>query len=70
MILSDKVELPFQNVIDYTQFSIKWPSTKIGPELLDYLQSIPGDLIILSIPIIMSILLVLSNTEISFDQTK
>ncbi|XP_039138956.1 probable glucuronosyltransferase Os03g0107900 isoform X1 [Dioscorea cayenensis subsp. rotundata] len=45
VILSDKVELPFQNVIDYTQFSIKWPSTKIGPELLDYLQSIPDEVI-------------------------
>lgn len=42
VILSDQVELPFQNVIDYTQISIKWPSTRIGPELLDYLQSIPG----------------------------
>ncbi|XP_068665806.1 probable glycosyltransferase At5g25310 [Aristolochia californica] len=43
VILSDQVELPFQNVIDYTQISIKWPSTRIGPELLDYLQSIPDE---------------------------
>ncbi|KAL5982651.1 hypothetical protein ACLOJK_016726 [Asimina triloba] len=43
VILSDQVELPFQNVIDYTQMSIKWPSTRISSELLDYLQSIPGD---------------------------
>ncbi|XP_010260508.1 PREDICTED: probable glucuronoxylan glucuronosyltransferase F8H [Nelumbo nucifera] len=43
VILSDQVELPFQNVIDYTQISIKWPSTRIGPELLDYLQSIPNE---------------------------
>lgn len=42
MILSDEVELPFQNVVDYTQISIKWPSTRIGPELLQYLESIPG----------------------------
>lgn len=42
VILSDQAELPFQNVIDYTQISIKWPSTHIGTELLDYLESIPG----------------------------
>ncbi|KAF8377114.1 hypothetical protein HHK36_030487 [Tetracentron sinense] len=41
VILSDQVELPFQNVIDYTQISIKWPSNRIGPQLLEYLQSIP-----------------------------
>ncbi|XP_024024998.1 probable beta-1,4-xylosyltransferase IRX10 [Morus notabilis] len=41
VIMSDQIELPFQNVIDYTQISIKWPSTRIGPELLEYLESIP-----------------------------
>ncbi|XP_004237727.1 probable beta-1,4-xylosyltransferase IRX10 [Solanum lycopersicum] len=41
VILSDQAELPFQNVIDYSQISIKWPSTHIGTELLDYLESIP-----------------------------
>ncbi|CAN6475806.1 unnamed protein product [Victoria cruziana] len=40
VILSDKVELPFQNIIDYTQISIKWPATRIGVELLEYLESI------------------------------
>lgn len=44
VILSDQVELPFQNVVDYTQISIKWPSTVIGPELLEYLASIPGEI--------------------------
>lgn len=43
VILSDQVELPFQNVIDYSQTSIKWPSTRIGPELLEYLASIPDE---------------------------
>ncbi|WCJ43433.1 Exostosin family protein [Euphorbia peplus] len=43
VILSDEAELPFQNVIDYTQISIKWPSTQIGLELLEYLQSIPDE---------------------------
>lgn len=45
MILSDKAELPFQNVIDYTQVSIKWPSSQTGPQLLKYLESIPDTLI-------------------------
>ena len=44
MIISDQVELPFQNVIDYTQISIKWPSTQIGPQMLEYLESIPGQI--------------------------
>ncbi|KAH7529505.1 hypothetical protein FEM48_Zijuj05G0191000 [Ziziphus jujuba var. spinosa] len=43
VILSDQAELPFQNVIDYTQISIKWPSTQIGPQLLQYLESIPDE---------------------------
>lgn len=45
VILSDQIELPFQNVVDYTQISIKWPLTRIGPELLEYLESIPDKLI-------------------------
>ena len=45
VILSDEVELPFQNVVDYTRISIKWPSTQIGPELLQYLESIPGEML-------------------------
>ncbi|KAF8411684.1 hypothetical protein HHK36_004242 [Tetracentron sinense] len=43
VILSDQAELPFQNVIDYTHISIKWPSMLIGPQLLEYLQSIPDE---------------------------
>lgn len=42
VILSDQVELPFQDVVDYSKISIKLPSTSIGPQLLDYLGSIPG----------------------------
>ncbi|KAI3853580.1 hypothetical protein MKW98_025097 [Papaver atlanticum] len=41
VLLSDQVELPFQDVVDYSQISIKWPSTHIGPQLLDYLELIP-----------------------------
>lgn len=43
VLLSDEVELPFQNVIDYTKISIKWPASKIGPELFQYLESIPEE---------------------------
>ncbi|KAK4600996.1 hypothetical protein RGQ29_010540 [Quercus rubra] len=43
VLISDQVELPFQNVIDYTQISIKWPSTQIGPQMLEYLESIPDE---------------------------
>ncbi|THG02000.1 hypothetical protein TEA_002566 [Camellia sinensis var. sinensis] len=41
VIISDYAELPFQNVIDYTQISIKWPWNRIGSELLEYLESVP-----------------------------
>ena len=52
MLLSDEVELPFQNVVDYTEISIKWPSSKIGPELFQYLESIPGTFPFLPSPLI------------------
>ncbi|XP_042381249.1 probable beta-1,4-xylosyltransferase IRX10 [Zingiber officinale] len=45
VIISDQVELPFQNVIDYTQISIKWPSTRISTQLFEYLESIPDEVI-------------------------
>ncbi|CAI9291468.1 unnamed protein product [Lactuca saligna] len=41
VLLSDHAELPFQNVVDYSQVSIKWPSSRIGVQLLEYLESIP-----------------------------
>nr|XP_043606435.1 probable glucuronoxylan glucuronosyltransferase F8H isoform X2 [Erigeron canadensis] len=43
VLLSDHAELPFQNVVDYSRVSIKWPSSRIGTQLLDYLESIPGN---------------------------
>ncbi|XP_007019373.2 PREDICTED: probable glucuronosyltransferase GUT1 [Theobroma cacao] len=46
VIISDQIELPFQNVIDYTQITIKWPATRIGPQLLEYLESIPDEVIV------------------------
>ncbi|OMO53875.1 Exostosin-like protein [Corchorus capsularis] len=45
VILSDRIELPFQNVIDYSQITIKWPASRIGPQLLEYLESIPDEVI-------------------------
>ncbi|KAE8719531.1 Exostosin family protein isoform 2 [Hibiscus syriacus] len=45
VILSDRIELPFQNVIDYTRITIKWPATRIKPQLLEYLESIPDEVI-------------------------
>ncbi|KAI3672817.1 hypothetical protein L6452_38917 [Arctium lappa] len=41
VLLSDHAELPFQNVVDYSQISIKWPSSRISTQLLEYLESIP-----------------------------
>lgn len=41
VILSDEIELPYQNVLDYSGFSIKWPSSRTNEELLRYLRSIP-----------------------------
>jgi hypothetical protein len=55
VLLSDEVELPFQNVIDYTEISIKWPSSKIGPELFQYLESIPGMLPFSLLPPLLSL---------------
>ena len=45
VILSDDYEIPFETLFDVTKFAIKWPTSKIGPELYDYLLSIPPDVI-------------------------
>ncbi|CAE7557875.1 unnamed protein product [Symbiodinium pilosum] len=41
VILSDFLDVPFQNVVDWPALSIKWPEDQVGPELLRYLRSIP-----------------------------
>eukprot|EP00439_Symbiodinium_sp_Y106_P069193 s301_g11.t2 len=41
VIISDFLDVPFQNVVDWPALSIKWPEDKVGPELLSYLRSIP-----------------------------
>lgn len=43
VIISDFLDVPFQNVVDWPALSIKWPEEKVGPELLSYLRSIPLD---------------------------
>ena len=40
VILSDDLEAPFQELLDWPQFSIKWPTERIG-DLYGYLKSIP-----------------------------
>lgn len=45
VMLSDRWELPFEDFLDVTRFVIKWPSTKIGIELLDYLRSLPDSVV-------------------------
>ena len=41
VIISDAIRLPFQEFIDYSRVSIKWPEARIGDELIEYLKSIP-----------------------------
>eukprot|EP00933_Yihiella_yeosuensis_P040382 TRINITY_DN34683_c0_g1_i1.p1 TRINITY_DN34683_c0_g1~~TRINITY_DN34683_c0_g1_i1.p1 ORF type:complete len:368 (+),score=46.53 TRINITY_DN34683_c0_g1_i1:76-1104(+) len=43
VILSDYLEVPFQEVVDWPALSIKWPEENVGPELLAHLRSIPLD---------------------------
>lgn len=43
VILSDDLEAPFQELVDWTQFSIKWPMEAAGNELYNYLVAIPAD---------------------------
>eukprot|EP00400_MALV-I_sp_L67-5_P000259 gene259-750_t len=41
VILSDNYGVPFTDLIDWSQFSIKWPMHKVSIELYDYLRSRP-----------------------------
>lgn len=41
VILADSIELPYADVLDYSQFTIKWPMTSIDDSLVDYLRSVP-----------------------------
>lgn len=45
VMISDKWELPFEDFLDVTRFVIKWPSTQIGPQLINYLRSLPESLV-------------------------
>ena len=41
ILLSDHWELPFEQFIPIEEFVIKWPMAAVGPQLLDYLESLP-----------------------------
>jgi len=43
VIISDSVRLPFQEFLDWSKISIKWPEAKIDESLLIYLKSIPDE---------------------------
>lgn len=43
VILSDELEVPFQGIVNWPSFSLKWPEDRVGPELLERLRSIPLD---------------------------
>jgi len=41
VLLSDKLEVPFQELVNWPALSLKWPEDRVGPELLTHLRSIP-----------------------------
>eukprot|EP00403_Amphidinium_massartii_P005942 CAMPEP_0178372004 /NCGR_PEP_ID=MMETSP0689_2-20121128/1121_1 /TAXON_ID=160604 /ORGANISM="Amphidinium massartii, Strain CS-259" /LENGTH=592 /DNA_ID=CAMNT_0019991897 /DNA_START=60 /DNA_END=1835 /DNA_ORIENTATION=+ len=43
VLLSDDLEVPFQEIIDWPSFSIKWPEEEVGPKLLAHLRAISLD---------------------------
>lgn len=40
VILSDAVRLPFDTIVDWSKFSIRWPMTQVGPKLYEYLRTL------------------------------
>jgi hypothetical protein len=42
VILSVEMDLPFRMFLTTVTFSIKWPSSRIDEDVLQYLHSIPG----------------------------
>lgn len=42
VILSDAFEVPFQNILDWPSFSIRWPEVQAGRELYEFLKTIPA----------------------------
>ena len=42
VIISDAVRLPFQEFVDYSRVSIKWPEALIDDSLVEYLRSVPA----------------------------
>eukprot|EP00928_Gymnodinium_smaydae_P004184 TRINITY_DN11452_c0_g4_i1.p1 TRINITY_DN11452_c0_g4~~TRINITY_DN11452_c0_g4_i1.p1 ORF type:complete len:520 (+),score=36.83 TRINITY_DN11452_c0_g4_i1:195-1754(+) len=45
VILSDGFEVPFQDILAWPDFSIKWPMHDVSMKLYTYLQSIPAEVL-------------------------
>ncbi|CEM14625.1 unnamed protein product [Vitrella brassicaformis CCMP3155] len=45
VLLSDKWELPFEELFDVTKFVIKWPAKRINTHLWSYLSQLPLDVV-------------------------
>eukprot|EP00933_Yihiella_yeosuensis_P025404 TRINITY_DN19738_c0_g2_i3.p1 TRINITY_DN19738_c0_g2~~TRINITY_DN19738_c0_g2_i3.p1 ORF type:complete len:588 (+),score=99.63 TRINITY_DN19738_c0_g2_i3:172-1764(+) len=45
VVLSDYWELPFESFLDIPSFVIKWPMDDVGDRLMEYLASIPDDVL-------------------------
>jgi len=45
VILSDAYEVPFASLFDVTKFMIRWPDTRVDRTLLEYLDSLPLEVI-------------------------
>jgi len=45
VVLSDKWELPFEDFLDVTRFVIKWPTERIDGRFVEYLRSLPDEVV-------------------------
>lgn len=43
VLLSDEVELPFQDIVSWETFSVKWPMDDVGDKLYNYLDALRND---------------------------
>merc|ERR1712113_1139515 len=45
VVLSDNWELPFEDFLDVSSFTIKWPMGKIGDQMLDFLHVLRDEVV-------------------------